>query len=110
MKNSNGKVDGTSNLYVSGWLKRGPSGIIGTNIPCAKDTVSSIVNGLRAIPEKAVDGRSGLDALLSERNVQPVDWKSYQRIDAAEKDSSRLRTDGQPREKFTSINEMLIYR
>lgn len=110
VKNSNGKVDGTSNLYVSGWLKRGPSGIIGTNIPCAKDTVSSIVNGLRAIPEKAVDGRSGLDALLSERNVQPVDWKSYQRIDAAEKDSSRLRTDGQPREKFTSINEMLIYR
>jgi len=110
VKNSNGKVDGTSNLYVSGWLKRGPSGIIGTNIACAKDTVSSIINDLEAIPENTVDGRSGLDALLSERNVQVVNWESYQRIDAAEKDSSRLRTDGQPREKFTSVNEMLNYR
>jgi adrenodoxin-NADP+ reductase len=48
--NTHGKVTDASNglagLYVSGWLKRGPSGIIGTNITDAKDTVGSIVKDL----------------------------------------------------------------
>lgn len=110
VRNTNGKVHSKSNLYASGWLKRGPSGIIGTNISDAKDTVSSIVNDLRDIAESKVDGRVGLDSLLSERNIQVIDWESYQRIDAAEKDTSRLRSDGQPREKFTNVDEMLNYK
>jgi hypothetical protein len=72
--------------------------------------VSSIVNDLRDIAESKVDGRVGLDSLLSERNIQVIDWESYQRIDAAEKDTSRLRSDGQPREKFTNVDEMLNYK
>ena len=110
VRNSHGKANSKSNLYVSGWLKRGPSGIIGTNISDAKDTVSSIVKDLRDMAEKKVDGRVGLDSLLLERNVKAVDWESYQRIDAAEKNASRLRSDGQPREKFTSVDEMLNCR
>jgi len=108
VKNVHGKVEG--NLYVSGWLKRGPSGIIGTNIADAKDTVSSIMKYIQDIPEDDVGGRGGLDNLLSERAVQSVDWSSYQNIDAAEKDASRLRTIDQPREKFTNVNEMLQFR
>lgn len=111
VRNTHGKV--IDNLYVSGWLKRGPSGIIGTNIMDAKDTVSSILKDLEEETstgsEKMVKGRKGLGELLLERGVRYVDWASYQRIDAAEMDPLRLRTKNQPREKITSVEEMLTY-
>ena len=108
VKNENGKVGG--NLYVSGWLKRGPSGIIGTNIVDAKNTVSSIITDFEGVPDDKVEGRRGFDGLLKNRNVEFIDWVTYLKIDAAEKDSSRLRTKDQPREKFTNVTEMLAYR
>jgi len=57
--------------------------------------------------ERLKGGREGLDALLTERGVLKVDWKNYEKIDAKEKDPSRLRTSDQPREKITSLDEML---
>jgi adrenodoxin-NADP+ reductase len=110
VRNTHGKV--IDNLYVSGWLKRGPSGIIGTNIVDAKDTVSSILKDLEDESHwsrKIVKGRSGLGLLLLERGVRYVDWASYQRIDAAETDPLKLRSKNQPREKITSVEEMLTY-
>lgn len=110
VRNTHGKV--SDNLYVSGWLKRGPSGIIGTNIADAKDTVFSILHDLEQesdMSRKIVKGRNGLGGLLMERGVRYVDWASYQRIDAAETDPLRLRTKNQPREKITSVEEMLSY-
>jgi adrenodoxin-NADP+ reductase len=107
--NVHGKVDdardGLGGLYVSGWLKRGPSGIIGTNIADAKDTVASIAKDLDNQTLKEDD--SCLQFLLEERGVQVVDWSSYERIDAAETDESRKRSKDQPREKICSISEML---
>lgn len=107
--NVHGKVDdsrdGLGGLYVSGWLKRGPSGIIGTNIADAKDTVASIAKDLDNQTLKEDD--SCLQSLLEERGIQVVDWTSYERIDAAETDESRKRNKDQPREKFCSISEML---
>ncbi len=110
-------------LYVSGWLKRGPSGIIGTNIADAKDTVLSIMEDLIATSSATdvcdfssgdggsdggkMKGRNGLDKLLMERQITKVDWESYEKIDAKEKDPSRLRSSNQPREKITSLHEML---
>jgi NADPH-dependent glutamate synthase beta subunit-like oxidoreductase len=116
VRNNHGRVGGgeKGGLYVSGWLKRGPSGIIGTNITDAKDTVMSIIEDIMDNKiELSVDnsnikkGRDGLDTLLMERNIQKVDWANYEKIDASEKDPSRLRSKKQPREKFTSLNEML---
>ena len=52
-------------------------------------------------------GRNGLDKLLMERQITKVDWESYEKIDAKEKDPSRPRTSNQPREKITSLHEML---
>jgi NADPH-dependent glutamate synthase beta subunit-like oxidoreductase len=107
--NEHGKVDGAKNglggLYVSGWLKRGPSGIIGTNIADAKDTVASITKDLdhQAIKE----GNRSLQFLLAERGVKVVDWSSYELIDAMETDASRKRSEHQPREKIPNIDEML---
>merc|ERR1712038_2062630 len=100
-------------LYVSGWLKRGPSGIIGTNIMDAKDTVVSIMEDIAgkkiqiSAPCDKAKGRVGLDALLAEKSIKKVDWTSYEKIDAMEKDPSRLRAENQPREKITSLDEML---
>jgi len=110
VKNIHGKVE--SNLYVSGWLKRGPSGIIGTNIHDAKDTVASILNDIKS--EKMTDdrkngskGRSGLDNLLKNRGIFVVNWEQFKTIDKAEKDVTRLRVSEQPREKMSNISEML---
>ena len=108
--NVHGKVDGAKDslggLYVSGWLKRGPSGIIGTNIADAKDTVASITKDLdhQAIKE----GNVSLQSLLAERGVKVVDWSSYELIDAAETDNKRKRSQHQTREKIPNIEELLL--
>lgn len=119
VKNSHGRVDvgktdGYAPLYVCGWLKRGPTGIIGTNIVDAKDTVQSIIDDLMSgkvhiscSSDDKERGRDGLDVLLEQRNIQKVDWSSYEKIDLQEKDPSRLRSSKQPREKITSVQAML---
>jgi NADPH-dependent glutamate synthase beta subunit-like oxidoreductase len=125
MKNKHGRVDrgeassSTSNnklagLYVSGWLKRGPTGIIGTNITDAKDTVATILHDLhkeretlqqqqQPTPEK----RGTLAELLRQRSVAVVDWDGVQRIEAVEASENRKRTPRQLREKLTKRDELL---
>lgn len=110
VNNSHGKVE--SNLYVSGWLKRGPSGIIGTNIHDAKDTVASILNDIKSrkirnIIKDAIEGRSGLDNLLKKRGIIHVNWDQFKMIDKAEKEETRLRNPQQPREKISNVHDML---
>lgn len=70
-------------LYVCGWLKRGPTGIIGTNLTDAEETVHSIVNDEGSFNQSAA-GRHALQALLQQRGVRVVDWTSWERMDAAE--------------------------
>ena len=114
--NDNG---GSARLYVAGWLKRGPTGIIGTNITDAKDTVASMMedihDGKITISDDddrnesgIVRGRKGLDSLLERRgqgDSSIVDWKGLCIIDEYERKRSRLRSDIQPREKITSVKE-----
>jgi len=98
-------------MYAVGWIKRGPTGIIGTNIPDAKETVQSILEDIdqnqTQIYNRCVSGRKGLDELLQQRSIQYVDFQDYLFIDEKERDPSRLRSTLQPREKITSIEEML---
>jgi NADPH-dependent glutamate synthase beta subunit-like oxidoreductase len=112
MKNQHGLVDSANadmgGLYVSGWLKRGPSGIIGTNIGDAKDTVATIVKNLENVqPKASTPSGSTLDELLKKRNVQVVDWASFEKIEAAETSNERKRSPQQPREKITTREELL---
>jgi adrenodoxin-NADP+ reductase len=100
--------DGLAPLYVSGWLKRGPSGIIGTNIADAKETVASIVHDLQQrTPKRVMDDMPSLQQLLNDRKVQVVDWKSYLRINEKETSTEHLRNPQQPREKLTDWQELL---
>jgi len=110
LKHEHGRVDGATpelgGLYTSGWLKRGPTGIIGTNIGDARDTVATILSDLNAHGvTRSVAAFSDVVVDLQDRGVQVVDWDGYRRIEEAEK--NRRRSDSQPREKIVSIEEQL---
>ncbi len=119
VQNIHGRVNAASGLYVAGWLKRGPSGIIGTNIADAKDTVASIMMDIKDgtiydskgenLDVLSKDGRVGLDVMLFDRQIKFVNWAQYQSINEAEKDPKRLRSSQQPREKICSIDEMISH-
>ncbi|MFJ8199508.1 FAD-dependent oxidoreductase [Streptomyces sp. NPDC096152] len=68
--------------YVAGWIKRGPTGVIGTNRPCAKETVTSLLTDAPAL----VRGQLPPDPLpaLRAAGVEPVEWAGWQAIERAE--------------------------
>lgn len=102
IKDASGPVPG---LYVAGWIKRGPSGIIGTNRACAVGTVASLLADLPKMDAQAKPGGEGLRKLLAGRGPRVVTYGEWRRIDAAE--IGRGQPKGKPREKFTRIAEML---
>jgi len=94
--------------YVAGWIKRGPTGFIGTNKSCAAETVHSLVadynRGLLADPENGRAKPAALDKLVRSRQPAVVDADGWKAIDAAE--IARGGED-RPRDKFTVIADML---
>jgi adrenodoxin-NADP+ reductase len=101
----NGRVDPPvpsklGGLYASGWLKRGPTGIIGTNIPDAKETVVSIVSDLNE--DNAMNSVESLGSFLSASGVKVVDWNGYRKI--ADHEMANRRSEHQPREKITDTD------
>jgi ferredoxin/flavodoxin---NADP+ reductase len=93
-------------LYVAGWIKRGPQGIIGTNKLCATDTVTQVLADIAAGAVPAVaDDVSSIDALLAERHVRVTSWADWQTLDKAEQE--RGAASGRPRVKITSVPDML---
>ncbi|KAL7449355.1 hypothetical protein ACHAWC_001421 [Mediolabrus comicus] len=110
--NNHGKLPGENNLFVTGWIKRGPTGIIGTNIMDAKDTVNSVMKYIDSSKpmrrgEIQPQGRDALDQHLNFQGVKAVSWDNFLQIVSAEIDSSRLRSESQPREKFLTVSDML---
>jgi ferredoxin/flavodoxin---NADP+ reductase len=71
-------------VYVAGWLKRGPTGIIGTNKPDATETVASLLADADALPRAPERDREAVVELLLKRDVQVVEWAGWEAIDAAE--------------------------
>ncbi|UUU20059.1 FAD-dependent oxidoreductase [Streptomyces sp. DSM 40750] len=68
--------------YVAGWIKRGPTGVIGTNRPCAKETVTSLLEDAPALVGKAVPDDP--TAALRAEGCEPVEWSGWQAIERAE--------------------------
>jgi ferredoxin/flavodoxin---NADP+ reductase len=97
-----GTVEG---LYVTGWLKRGPTGIIGTNRADSVETVQSLLAELPKICKREKPGAEALGPLLERRGIRVLNYQNWLKIDAAEID--RGKPKGKPREKFTRIHEML---
>ena len=94
-------------VYVSGWIKRGPTGLIGTNKADAKETVASMLADL----EKGFAGQPGRceprqhgTATQRPRNSVYVSYEQWQDIDRLE--MARGMPDGRPRVKFTKREEI----
>jgi ferredoxin--NADP+ reductase len=91
-------------LYVTGWIKRGPTGLIGTNKACAKDTVEVVLAEVATLAEPAIEP-SALDARLLERGARVVDYDAWRKVDAVELE--RGKSLGKVREKLANIEDML---
>jgi ferredoxin--NADP+ reductase len=105
--NEGGRVVDASGVYCAGWIKRGPTGIIGTNKKDATETVESLLEDVR-------DGRvvhaddataEAVDVLLAERGVQPVLYAGWVGIDELERAAGEKL--GRPRVKLRTWDELL---
>lgn len=105
----NGRIAGSRNEYVAGWIKRGPSGVIGTNKKCSQQTVGTVVDGLLAgTPEAAPRGTGYADELaewLAARQPQLVTAAHWRAIDQFEREAGE--SHGRPRVKLASLTELL---
>lgn len=93
--------------YTAGWIKRGPSGVIGTNKKDALETVQHLLADVEAqtllTPESP--DPTAVESLLAERGVRYVSFEDWQAIDQAE--VGRGEPHGRPRVKFVRVEEML---
>lgn len=92
-------------LYVAGWIKRGPSGVIGTNKPCAVQSVKALLEDVPTLSPSEERESEGLLEVLSGRGVRVVSFADWKLIDAVEVERGRAK--GKPREKIVSVDEML---
>ena len=92
-------------FYAAGWIKRGPSGIIGTNKPCSFETVKALLADVPSLPRCAEPSRDAVQALLRSRGARIVSYADWRKIDAAE--VAQGERAGKPREKFATVGEML---
>lgn len=70
--------------YVVGWIKRGPTGVIGTNKGDARETVEQLLTDLDALPRAPHREPDAIIDKLAQRGVQVVTWAGWEAIDAAE--------------------------
>ncbi len=99
---TDGRIDGSRNEYVVGWIKRGPSGVIGSNKKDSAATVDTLVADLEAAPGDARDDT--LEWLLS-RQPALVTNDHWKLIDDHERNTGG--PTGRPRVKLASVAEML---
>ena len=90
-------------LYAAGWIKRGPTGVIGTNKVDGRDCAQQILDDLGAAGS-GKPGREALEALLRERGHRWIDLDDWRRIEAAEIDAA---PEGAPRRKLYRREDFL---
>ncbi|MBX7152821.1 FAD-dependent oxidoreductase [bacterium] len=105
--NQEGRVKDRIGEYVVGWIKRGPSGVIGTNKPDSQATVEKV---LQDVSEKRMlqpmnPSRKKMEEFLAKRNVRFVSFDDWLLIDRTE--LARGADEHRPRIKFTNTNAML---
>jgi ferredoxin--NADP+ reductase len=93
-------------VYVTGWIKRGPRGVIGTNRNCAAETVGNLLDDFDAgLLARDVHGREQIATLLAERGATPIGWDGWRAIDAAER--KRGAEASRPRVKFVDMADLV---
>ena len=93
-------------LYTAGWIKRGPSGVIGTNKTCAQETVALMVEDIAAGRHfEPTESADALAELIASRQPDAVSFSEWKKIDAEE--VARGEAQGKPRVKFTQVADMV---
>jgi ferredoxin--NADP+ reductase len=107
--NSGGRVEGSRNEYVVGWIKRGPTGVIGTNKKDSQDTVDTLLADLSgggdALADFPDDHADRLADWLASRQPKLVTSAHWDLIDAHERAAGE--PHGRPRVKLPSLAELL---
>jgi ferredoxin--NADP+ reductase len=107
--NQGGRVigDGALGIYAAGWIKRGPSGLIGSNKGCARETVDRMLEDLAAGKLLPAENTSleAVDRMLAERGIDFVSYDDWVKIDLAEVE--RGKAQGRPRVKITAMEEFM---
>jgi ferredoxin--NADP+ reductase len=103
--NDRGRVQGAERTYAAGWIKRGPSGVIGTNKKDAAETVELLLEDARAGRLAGVDTGLSLGDLLEQKGARFVEYAGWQAIDAAERAAGEPL--GRPRVKLTAWERLL---
>src|SRR6185295_11159518 len=87
--NEGGRIEGRTGEYVVGWIKRGPTGIIGTNKRDAQETVDTLLGDLEAdrLAAPADPDRDSLDLLVAERQPDAVSYAGWQAVDRVEREA-----------------------
>ena len=101
--NDGGRVVGAERTYVAGWIKRGPSGVIGTNKKDATETVDTLLADARAGKLHAPGG--DLEELLEAKGVRHVELEGWRAIDEVERSAGEPL--GRPRVKLRTWDELL---
>jgi ferredoxin--NADP+ reductase len=102
--NERGRVEGSERTFCAGWIKRGPSGVIGTNKKDATETVELLLEDASAgMLRRTGDGT--LEQLLAARGHVPVVYAGWESIDAFERD--RGGPLGRPRVKLVTWEQLL---
>ena len=104
---TDGRVEGSRNEYVVGWIKRGPTGVIGSNKKDSADTVDTLLADLAAgdLTEFEAGHLVNIERWLLERQPKLVTNEHWKLIDAHERSAGA--GSGRPRVKLTSVAEML---
>jgi ferredoxin/flavodoxin---NADP+ reductase len=108
--NSGGRVAGSRNEYVVGWIKRGPTGVIGTNKKDSQDTVDTLLGDLAGAKDSGLAGfradhSDKLAAWLASRQPELITDAHWQAIDRFEREAGQ--PHGRPRVKVPSLAELL---
>jgi ferredoxin--NADP+ reductase len=106
--NTGGRVEGSRNEYVVGWIKRGPTGVIGTNKKDSQDTIDTLMDDLAGADELADFPEDHADKLadwLASRQPKLVTSAHWQAIDRHERAAGE--PHGRPRVKLPSLADLL---
>ncbi|MDT5279730.1 MAG: ferredoxin/flavodoxin---NADP+ reductase [Mycobacterium sp.] len=104
---TDGRIDGSRNEYVVGWIKRGPTGVIGTNKKDSQETVDTVLSDLSGadLTDVGADHSDELVTWLLSRQPKLVTDDHWKLIDDYERSSGQ--PHGRPRVKLTSVAELL---
>ncbi|KAI8924661.1 hypothetical protein BC831DRAFT_415838 [Entophlyctis helioformis] len=105
--NERGRVESPTPLYVAGWLKTGPRGVIASTMYDAYETADTVLedHAAQAIPVKGTDPLPALKERLASMCIRTTDFADWKTLDAVEQ--QRGAASGKEREKLVSVSEML---